>query len=362
VPARKRVNSPLRAASQAGAPEELVLAVRDRDDLPMSTLTPVTEEGIQERLRRLGLPPPEGRPMVWRDTTRYMSIERGHVVELEGVPYLVRCNEREGRFGLDEQPKFWVKRAVNLDTGVTQILKLVVEESFKVTVGAREVLCVRSASKESRVLDLVRGDARFMQGRTVLDAAGNPVRVIDFIPGNDLLSELDALRVAHEEYCRAFLPSVLARVSESLAGLARLHDAGLCHGDIRNDHLLVERATGSCKWIDFDLDQGFTEFDIWSVGNILHYVAAQGFMTFGEAIEAQPRLSGKLTRDDASFFFPHRIMNLRKVYPYLPEKLNRVLLRFSFGAPACYDRISQITDDLAEALACMGKESSDCTA
>jgi hypothetical protein len=325
----------------------------------MSTVTPVTEENIQERLRRLGLPALEARPVVWRDTTRYMSIERGHVVVLEGVPYLVRCNEREGRFGLDEQPKFWVKRAINLATGATQVLKLVVEESFKVTVGARQILCVRSAAKESRVLELVRGDARFMQGRTVRDAAGNPVRVIDFIPGNDLLSELDALRVAHEEYCRAFLPSVLARVAESLAGLARLHQAGLCHGDIRNDHLLVERSTGAYKWIDFDLDQGFADFDIWSVGNILHYVAAQGFMTFREAIETQPRLSGKLTRDDASFFFPHRIMNLAKVYPYLPEKLNRVLLRFSFGAPACYDRISQITDDLAEVLTSMARESGE---
>jgi hypothetical protein len=325
----------------------------------MSGAAPVTEEGIQERLQRLGLPALEGRPVVWRDTTRYMSIERGHVVELEGVPYLVRCNEREGRFGLDEQPKFWVKRAVNLDTGRTHILKLVIEESFKVTVGGREVLCVRSAAKESRVLDLVRGDARFMQGRTVRDAAGNPVRVIDFIRGNDLLTDLDARWVPHEEYCRARLPAILAKVMQSLAGLARLHQAGLCHGDIRNDHLLVERETGAYKWIDFDLDQGFADFDIWSIGNILHYVAAEGFLTFREAVEAWPHLSGKLARDDASFFFPHRIMNLAKVYPYLPEKLNRVLLRFSFDAPACYDRVSQITDDLAEALASMARETGE---
>lgn len=73
-----------------------------------------------------------------------------------------------------------------------------------------------------------------------------------------------------------------------------------------------------------------------------------------DAIGLCPELSGRLSRDDASVFFPHRVMNLRKVYPYLLEKLNHVLLRFSFGASAPYDQISQITHDLAECLACMG--------
>jgi hypothetical protein len=315
---------------------------------------PLTDEWIGERLRKLGVPPLTGRPVVWRDTSRYMSIERDHIVDLEGHAFLIRGNEHEGRFGLDDQPKFWVKRALDLQTGETRILKLVIQESFKVSVGAREVLCVRSAEKESKVLNLVRGDARFMQGRTVCDDRGNPVRVIDFIRSTDLLTHLDSLRVPHEEYCRTLLPAILAKVADNIAALGRLHDAGLCHGDIRNDHLLVERETGGYKWIDFDLDQGFPDFDIWSVGNILHYVVAKGFMTFRAALDTWPELSGKLSRDDASVFFPYRVMNLRKVYPYLPEKLNKVLLRFSIGASACYDRISQITDDLAEGVASLG--------
>jgi len=320
----------------------------------VSGTTPLTDEWIGERLRYFGMPPLPGRPVVWRDTSRYMSIERDHIVDLEGEAFLIRGNEREGRFGLDDQPKFWVKRALDLRSGEMHILKLVIQESFKVSVGAREVLCVRSAEKESKVLNLVRGDARFMQGRTVCDARGNPVRVIDFIRGNDLLTHLDALRVPHEEYCRTLLPAVLAKVADSISALARLHDAGLCHGDIRNDHILVERETGAYKWIDFDLDQGFPDFDVWSVGNILHYVVAKGFLTFRGVLSAWPELSGKLTHDDASVFFPHRVMNLRKVYPYLPEKLNRVLLRFSFGAGAGYDRIAQITNDLGEGVASLG--------
>ncbi len=314
----------------------------------MSGSTPVTDDWIRERLRRFGMQPIPGPPVVWHDTRNYMSIERGHLIDLAGDLFLIRCNEHEGRFGLDDQPKFWVKRALDLNTGKTHILKLVLQESFKVSVGPREVLCVRSAEKESKVLDLVRGDPRFMQGRTTCDASGNPVRVIDYIRGIDLLTYLHSIRVRHEEYCRTLLPAILAKVVDNIAALGRLHKAGLCHGDIRNDHLLVERETGFYRWIDFDLDQGFADFDIWSVGNVLHCVVAKGFMTFRDALDTRPELSGELSQGDASVFFPHRVMNLRKIYPYLPEKLNDVLLRFSFGARVCYDRISQITGDLAE--------------
>jgi serine/threonine protein kinase len=204
-----------------------------------------------------------------------MSIERDHVIDLQGDVFLVRCDEREGRFGLGDQPKFWVKRALNLNTGTMHILKLAFQEAFKVQVGSREIRCVRNAEKEGRVLELVRGDDRFMQGRTAYDSRGNLVRVIDFIRGVDLLSHLASIPGGHEQYCQTRLPEILAKVTRSIAGLARLHDAGLCHGDIRNDHLLIESKTGSYRWIDFDLTQDFRDFDIWSIGNVLHCVVAR---------------------------------------------------------------------------------------
>jgi len=316
----------------------------------VSGSTSLTDEWIQERLRQLGVQAPET-PVVWDDTTNYMGIERDHIVNLQGDLFVIRCNEREGRFGLDEQPKFWVKRALALSTGQTYILKLTIQEAFKVHVGAVEVLCVRNAEKEAKVLEFVRGDPRFMQGRSTYDSRGNLVRVIDFIPATDLLTHIDSIRLRHEEYCRTKLPAILANVTDNIAALQRLHDAGLCHGDIRNDHLLIERETGCYKWIDFDLDQRSADFDIWSVGNILHCVAAKGFMTFRDATKIRPHLSENLAQDDASIFFPQRVMNLRKIYPYLPGKLNDVLLRFSFGARVSYDRISQIAGDLAECAA-----------
>ena len=122
------------------------------------------------------------------DTTNYMAIDHDHVVELEGTLFLIRGNEHEGRFGIDDQPKFWVKRAIDLLTGRMHILKLVFHEEFHAQVGSLHVKCVRSPEKEGQVLELVRDDPRFMQGRTARDVRGNLVRVIDHIPGVDLLS------------------------------------------------------------------------------------------------------------------------------------------------------------------------------
>jgi hypothetical protein len=47
----------------------------------------------------------------------------------------------------------------------------------------------------------------------------------------------------------------------------------------------------------------------------------------------------------------NRVMNLRKVCGYIPDNLNNVLRRFSFGALVFYDKISQISNDLADCVA-----------
>ncbi len=307
-----------------------------------------TEAWIRQRAAALTGDAPPAHPRVWDDTTNCMSIERGDIVRLGGEHFLVRSNEHEGRFGIDDQPKFWVKRALSLETGRAVELKLGCEEQFKVHIGDREIRCYRSPAKEAAVLDLVREDGRFMQGKSVTDAAGNLVRIIDFVRGTDLLSYIESLPLRHEAYCRTLLPGILARVADSLGAIGQLHDAGLCHGDIRNDHLLIERETGLYKWIDFDLTQDSPEFDIWSAGNILHCVCAKGFLTFHDALRIRPELSGRLLDADASVFFPNRVMNLRKVYGYLPARLNDVLCRFSFGALAPYASIRRISADLAE--------------
>jgi hypothetical protein len=43
-------------------------------------------------------------------------------------------------------------------------------------------------------------------------------------------------------------------------------------------------------------------------------------------------------------------MNWRKLYPYIPEKLNHVLMHFSEGAELYYDCVTEIVEDLADAM------------
>ncbi len=311
------------------------------------------EAWIIDQMAHFGLELLPGRPVIFDDTTNYMYIDRGHVIQLGGELFLVRGHEKEGRFGVDEQPKFWVKRAISLTNGQKYILKLVCQEAFKIQIGTRQVTCSRSGEKEGQVLQLVRGDHRFMQGHAARDSRGNLVRTIDFIDGTDLLSHVCGLRMSHEDYFRDCFPSLLARTITAFQAIRFLNDNGLSHGDIRNDHILVERDTGALRWIDFDLVEDFADFDLWSLGNILHCVVAKGFVSFRDVVEQRPGLAPSLSDDDASVFFRHRVMNLEKVYPYVPRTLNEVLLRFSRGARACYDSISQVVQDLRECEACL---------
>jgi hypothetical protein len=40
------------------------------------------------------------------------------------------------------------------------------------------------------------------------------------------------------------------------------------------------------------------------------------------------------------------VANLRKVYPYIPEALNKILLHFSKGANYFYENTGQLIEDL----------------
>lgn len=297
---------------------------------------------------------PYGEPRVFRDTSAFMNIDRDDVIELGDERYVVEANEREGRFTIDDQPKFWVKRVRSLTTGTLHVLKLAFEEEFKFRIGELQIPCHRSADKESEVLERMRGDLRFMQGRTVRDDRGNNVRIIDFIHGRDLLRYVEDIEGSHEEYFATRFPLILAGVLECFRGIAALHEHRLCHGDIRNDHIFVEKESGRFRWIDFDLSQPFGDFDVWSAGNILHAVVGKGFITFRAVTKGRPDLGQHLRRDDASLFFPHRIMNIRRVHPHIPEELNRILLRFSIGTEDYYDDMCELVGDLCDCARSQG--------
>jgi serine/threonine protein kinase len=293
------------------------------------------------------------KPEIVTDTSDFMRIHRGHLLRLENRDYIITGNEHETRFGIREQPKFWVFGAYDLQTGDRKIIKTVLDEDFHVHISIFKIHCYRSPEKESRVLDLTRGDKRFMQGYTVFDDHGNPVRIIDYIRGSSLFNYIFELDRDHEQYFHEDLPIILKNLVPCFEAIQFLHENDICHGDIRNDHIIIETGTGLYRWIDFDLNQNVADFDIWSMGNIINYVAGKGITSFHGVLKGNQfpeKIKNSLTANDASAFYEYRIMNLKKLYPYIPDSLNRILMHFSTKPSAYYSRLIELIDDFKEML------------
>ncbi len=288
-----------------------------------------------------------------KETADFFRVDYDDVVVLAGVPYLVRNNEREGRFGLEDEPKFWVKRSINLLTGEVKVLKWVFRERFNARIGSLLFECVRSPRKEARILELVRGRPDFMQGVTVSDSSGNPLRVLDFIRGRTLPEVTLGLGSSHEDYFFNHFPLLIDEYLGMVEAIRFLHERGEKHGDIRRDHLIKDQATGRYRWIDYDFNYRHGEsrfaYDLFGLGNILLFITGRGDVTTNRLLRDAPRLLERLTEDDVNIVFHNRVANLRKIYPYVPESLNRVLLHFAAGAQVYYDTTDELLEDLAEA-------------
>jgi len=304
---------------------------------------------IKDRIERFSNRRVRGPVEVLEDASNYMAIPGGCVLRLEGNDYFILGNASEGRFGIDDQPKFWVKYAVKLEDGAEKIIKLVFHEQFSTTVGDFTLRFRRNPDKESDFMDLVRGDPRFMQGVTRRDVSGDPIRVIDRIRGRSLFKHMEKYTMGHEQYFHEELPGLMKKVVGCVEALAGVHRRGHHHGDIRNDHILIDRDTGVFTWIDFDYHVNFADFDVWSMGNVLVYVVGQGHHTVHEVRREPdrfPGLEGPLAKEDAMLLFPHRVANLGRLYPWIPPELSHILLRFSAGSDDFYDDLDQQVRDL----------------
>jgi hypothetical protein len=286
---------------------------------------------------------------IHRDTSDFFRVDYDDVVILGDRPYLVKNCEKEGRFGLDDEPKYWVKRAIDLTDGETKIIKLVFHEEIEAKVGEIIFKCVRSPGKEAAILDMVADHKNFMHGTSIRDEAGNIVRILDFIRGkrfDDLISK------RCENHFHQNLPGYLIIYSELVQAIQFLHERGQKHGDIRRDHILLDRETGNYRWIDFDYDYYHTAnmfgYDLFGLGNILIYLVGGGDVTI-QKLEAEksPHL-GNLSLDDMNVIFNNRVANLQKIYPYVPVALNYVLLHFSNVANLYYENTGQLLEDLGE--------------
>jgi hypothetical protein len=309
----------------------------------------------QEELRQMAfrwIPPLQtSHPFrIHTDTTDFFRVDYGDVVVLGDRPYLIRHNAKEGRFGLDDEVKFWVKRAIDLKSGSPKIIKLVFYEKFKTHIGGIEFECFRSPRKEARILDLVAGHKNFMHGYYIEDKKGNLVRILDFIAGNTLYNLVENIDLNHQTYFYERLPGILKNIIECIEAIQFLHEHGEKHGDIRRDHILIDRCSGRYRWIDFDFNYRHREniygYDLFGLGNVLLFLAGKGDVLLPELKKQGHPALQTLGQEDLNIVFNHRVANLKRIYPYIPETLNRVLMHFSKGANWFYETTGQLLDDL----------------
>lgn len=307
------------------------------------------EDIIAEKLGRDQVPK---RFIIHRDTSDFFRVDYNDVAILGNKPYLIKNCEKEGRFGLDDEPKYWVKRAIDLTDGETKIIKLVFHEEIDAKVGDIVFKCVRSPGKEAAILDIVADHKNFMHGTSIRDTAGNIVRILDFIRGKRLDELIPRLGENHEEFFYNHLPGYLTIYKEMVQAIEFLHDRGQKHGDIRRDHILRDRETGDYRWIDFDYDYYHTAnmfgYDMFGLGNILIYLVGAGDVTVQQLHHREAPVLNHLYLEDMNVIFNNRVANLQKIYPYVPDELNYILLHFSNGANLYYENTRQLLEDLDE--------------
>jgi hypothetical protein len=234
-----------------------------------------------------------------------------------------------------------------------KIIKLVFYEHFTATIGGIAFDCFRSPRKEARILEIVREHPNFMHGLSIADAAGNLVRVLDVISGTSLADHVAEIKQAHEAYFFTRLPHLLANFIRCVEAVRFLHAHGEKHGDIRRDHILIDAGSGHFRWIDFDYNYRHREniygYDLFGLGNVLIYLVGRGDVLLPDLERHAPGVLSRLTDADVNIVFNNRVANLRKVYPYIPESLNRILLHFSRGANWFYETTDQLLEDLLPA-------------
>jgi hypothetical protein len=290
------------------------------------------------------------------DISDFFNIDGGDEIEVGGRFYRVTGHEKERRFGI-EDPKFWVKRAIDLESGERKIIKFAFFETFEITLGGVKIRCYRNPEKEGEILGFTRGHPLFMQGEVFRDHHENNIRVLDIVRGTNLYVRLDSLVMDHLTYFKTVMPDLLKSLLPTFTAIRELHNRGYRHGDIRSDHIVIESKTGNLVWIDFDYDYEAPEnpfgLDLLGLGNILLYVIGKGYHDLYMIASGAGQYDGLYDRVEArdfSILDKSRLMNLKKLFPYIPEQLNDILLHFSKGSNVFYETVDEFMEDLNKAV------------
>ncbi len=193
-----------------------------------------------------------------------------------------------------------------------------------------------------------------MQGFDVKDLANNIVRILGFIKGKRWHDYILELGTSHEDYYYNYFPTVLREFIELTEAIGFIHSHGEIRGDIRRDHIIKEKETGINKWIDFDFSyilhgESHFVYDLLGLGNVLTFITGRGDVTVQNLQSQHPLIDpGSIKLTDLNIIYKNRMVNLKKIYPYISKKLNDILLHFSIETEVIYESTTQFINDLKE--------------
>ena len=89
-------------------------------------------------------------------------------------------------------------------------------------------------------------------------------------------------------------------------------------------------------------------YDLFGLGNILIFLVGGGDITIQQLQADESSVLAELGPEDMNIIFNNRVADIQKIYPYVPDALNYILLHFSNGANLYYENTQQLLQDLAE--------------
>ena len=97
--------------------------------------------------------------------------------------------------------------------------------------------------------------------------------------------------------------------------------------DMRRDHILVDRHSKLYRLIDFDFNYRHREnifsYDLYGLGNVLLFLTGKGDVLLPDLKKQDHSAFCYLREEDVNIVFNNRVANLKIIYPYIPEALNR---------------------------------------
>jgi len=260
---------------------------------------------------------------------------------------------RKGRpFGLEDEPKYWVRRAIDLEDGSTKILQARVHEKFETTIGEVVIERFRSPRKEARILDLVRGHRNFMHGSLVLDEAGNNVRILEYIRGRRYDASL-SISEPITTITSTHFPKVLEEYIELVTaiqflprsrGKAWRYQARPHHPGPGNRLQPVDR-------LRLQLSAWREHVQLRSAGPRQHpdLPGRPRRHPRDRTLPQHPKALQSLTSRDIAITFKNRVANVRKVLSVRAGFLEPDAPAFFRGAKVFYENSGRCSTDLARA-------------